>query len=161
MDGELPARLGSARANHICPTYLLDRCQRAGDQVFLWYGELQNSFSLDSGLQGRRVLLDLGEMRDVAEVFVNGKSAGILWAKPFSVDISALVRGGENKLRVEVVNMWVNRLVGDKISAASGGKTYCRTNHYYMGSEIWPGGDEPYRIQTSGLLGPVRISFYE
>jgi hypothetical protein len=126
-----------------------------GVKYFSGMATYARTFSLDSTGRGKSVLLDLGEMRDVAEVYVNGKSAGILWTKPFTADITELVSEGENELKVEVVNMWVNRLVGDNISAASGGETYCRTNQNYMGSEVWPGGDEPYRIQTSGLLGPV------
>lgn len=36
---------------------------------------------------------------------------------------------------------------------------YRRTNNYYMQSEIRPGGDEIYRIQTSGLLGQVKLIY--
>jgi hypothetical protein len=126
-----------------------------GIKYFSGTATYTNTFVLDGTARGKRILLDLGEMRDVAEVFVNGKSAGILWTKPFSVDIGPLVREGRNDLTVEIVNMWVNRLVGDKMSAPA--KPYCRTNHYYMGSEIWQGGDETYRLQASGLLGPVIV----
>jgi hypothetical protein len=92
-------------------------------------------------------------VRDLAEVFVNGKSAGILWKKPFCADISGLVRNGDNELKVEIVNLWVNRLTGDMLSDPE--DRYCRTNHPYMTKSM--GGDEPYREQPSGLLGPVRI----
>ena len=63
------------------------------------------------------------------------------------------MRPGENELKVEIVNMWVNRLTGDMLSEPE--NRYCRTNHPYMTSSL--GGDEPYREQTSGLLGPVEI----
>ena len=105
--------------------------------------------------KGKACYLDLGEVRDVAEVFVNGKSAGILWKKPFRVDIGTLVKTGENELKVEVVNMWVNRLTGDMLLALE--DRYCRTNQSYMTGEVWPGGDETFRIQPSGLLGPVKL----
>ncbi len=100
-----------------------------GVKYFSGTATYARTFSLDSTGRGKSVLLDLGEMRDVAEVYVNGKSAGILWTKPFTADITELVREGENELKVEVVNMWVNRLVGDQELPVE--KRYCRTNHYY------------------------------
>ena len=123
-----------------------------GIKYFSGTAAYSNRF-LDEIMQGKTVVLDLGEMRE-AEVYVNGQSAGILWTKPFTVDISRLVRAGENELKVEVTNMWVNRLVGDQELPL--GKRYCRTNHYYMKSEIWPGGDEPYRIPGIGVAGACK-----
>ena len=104
--------------------------------------------------------LDLGEVRDVAEVFVNGHSVGILWKQPFIADISGLVKASENELKIEVVNMWINRLTGDlKLKPE---ERYCHTNHPDMVNfQMWPEGnsDEAYREQLSGLLGPVKILF--
>ena len=116
-----------------------------------------NSFTIEKGKSYRTTKIDLGEVKDLAEVFVNGKSAGILWKTPFEIDISKLVKEGENRLKVEIVNLWVNRLTGDMLSDPK--DRYCKTNHPYITKEVWPGGDEPYRIQTSGLLGPVRLLF--
>ncbi|MBN1387566.1 MAG: hypothetical protein JW965_03920 [Bacteroidales bacterium] len=106
-----------------------------------------------------KVSIDLGNIRDVAEVFINGKRAGVLWKRPFTLDITDLVRNGENQLKIEIVNMWVNRLTGDMLSE-SNDKRYCRTNHPYVKKDNWAGGgDETFRIQPSGLLGPVRIVY--
>jgi len=116
-----------------------------------------HSFALDKSAVGKPVILDLGEMRDVAEVFINGKSSGILWRKPFTTDITALVKEGENDLKIEVVNMWINRITGDMQLDPK--DRFCRTNKTYMTREVWPGGDEPFRIQTAGLLGPVRLIY--
>jgi hypothetical protein len=114
--------------------------------------------SADQLDKGNDIMIDLGEMKDVAEVILNGQSAGILWKKPFTADITALVKPGENELTIEIVNMWVNRLTGDMLS--EGGATYCRTNHPYVRQDNWAGGgDETYRLQTAGLLGPVRIIY--
>ena len=63
---------------------------------------------------GRKVHLDLGDVRELAEVFVNGKSAGILWKPPYRADITSLVKAGANELKIEVMNMWINRLTGDQ-----------------------------------------------
>ena len=51
--------------------------------------------------------------------------------------------------------MWSNRLTGDMLSDPN--DRFCKTNHPYMKTEVWPGGDEPYKLQTAGLLGPVTI----
>jgi hypothetical protein len=67
------------------------------------------------------------------------------------VDVSGLVRAGENVLKIEVVNLWVNRLTGDMLSDPK--DRYCSTNHPYITNSM--GGDEPYREQPSGLFGPV------
>jgi len=83
------------------------------------------------------------------------ESAGILWKKPYQVDISQLVQPGTNDLKIEVVNLWINRIAGDMLLDPK--DRFCKTNQSYMTSEIWPGGDEPFRIQTAGLLGPVSL----
>ena len=111
------------------------------------------SFTINAESLHSKTILDLGEVRDLAEIFINGKSAGILWKKPFSTDISHLVRPGENELKIEIVNLWINRMTGDMLSDPK--DRYCNTNHNYMDKEVWPGGDEPFKIQTAGLLGPV------
>jgi hypothetical protein len=126
-----------------------------GVRYFSGTATYQNSFNLDAGSVKKKMIIDLGEVRDVAEVFINGKSAGILWKKPFQADISQLVKAGENDLKIEIVNLWVNRMTGDMLSDPK--DRFCKTNQSYMKSEVWPGGDEPFRLQTAGLLGPVTL----
>lgn len=127
-----------------------------GIKYFSGTATYQNSFNLDAGSVKKKMILDLGEVRDVAEVFINGKSAGILWKKPYQADISQLVQPGTNDLKIEIVNLWVNRLTGDMLSDPK--DRFCKTNQSYMKSEVWPGGDEPFRLQTAGLLGPVTLT---
>ncbi len=108
--------------------------------------------------QHGRIFLDLGEIRDVSEVYINGKSAGIQWKKPYLFDISDLLKAGENQVEIEIVNLWVNRLTGDMLSEP--GDRYCRTNHPYVTQDNWAGGgDETYRLQPAGLLGPVTLRY--
>jgi len=97
--------------------------------------------------------LDLGRVRFVADVHLNGKALGILWKPPFRVEISRAARRGTNKLVIEVANTWSNRLVGDANSP--GDQRYCRTN--MTRSLTWqaPWKDTP--LLESGLLGPVRL----
>jgi hypothetical protein len=126
-----------------------------GIKYFSGTATYHNSFNLDAATVKRKLILDLGELRDVAEVFINGRSAGILWKKPYQSDITQLVRTGRNDLKIEIVNLWVNRMTGDMLSDPK--DRYCKTNQSYMKSEVWPGGDEPFRLQTAGLLGPVTL----
>ena len=59
------------------------------------------------------LFLDLGEVEVIAIVKLNGKNLGILWKKPFRIDITKVAREGENELELTVVNLWPNRLIGD------------------------------------------------
>ncbi len=93
-----------------------------------------------------RLVLDLGDVRELAEVIVNGKSLGITWKAPFQVDLAGSLRPGENKLEIRVTNLWVNRLIGDMQPGASK-ITYTTMPFYQANSPLLP----------SGLLGPVRI----
>jgi hypothetical protein len=126
-----------------------------GVKYFSGTATYQNKFQADEDGVKNGMMLDLGEVRDVAEVFINGKSAGILWKKPYQADISQLIKAGENELKIEIVNLWVNRLTGDMLADPK--DRFCKTNQSFMTKEVWPGGDEPFRLQPAGLLGPVRL----
>lgn len=127
-----------------------------GIKYFSGTAVYHNTFNVTVGTGKKVIMLNLGELRDVAEVFINGKSAGILWKKPYQADISQLVQPGMNDLKIEVVNMWINRVTGDMLLNPK--YRFTKTNQTYMKSEVWPGGDETFRIQTAGLLGPVTVT---
>jgi hypothetical protein len=143
------------------PSVVFDRLiswtesENQGIKYFSGTATYQNSFNLDAESVKKKMFLDLGDVRDVAEVFINGKSAGILWKTPYQADISQLIKTGQNDLKIEIVNLWVNRMTGDMLSDPK--DRFCKTNQSYMKSEVWPGGDETFRIQTAGLLGPVAL----
>ena len=63
---------------------------------------------------GRELWLDLGAVKDFAEVSLNGQDFGVLWKPPFRVNITAAAKPGANKLVVKVTNLWPNRLIGDE-----------------------------------------------
>jgi len=94
-----------------------------------------------------RILLDLGEVRELAEVKVNGQSCGITWTPPFRVDITKAVKPGTNSLEVEVVNFWPNRIIGD--AGLPKDQRLTRTNIRKLTKDT--------ALMPSGLLGPVRL----
>lgn len=105
-----------------------------------------NTFSLD-GLPRNPVYLDLGRVMVMARVFVNGQYAGGVWTSPYRVPVTQFLKQGQNSVRIEVVNNWRNRLIGDARLPESQRRTYATVNPYDAGSEL----------QESGLLGPVRL----
>ena len=64
---------------------------------------------------GAKVLLDLGTVKDLAEVSVNGKPLGILWKAPYRVDATGALKAGANRLEIKVTNEWTNRQIGDRL----------------------------------------------
>ncbi len=60
------------------------------------------------------IWLDLGEVANIAEVFINGQSCGIAWTAPYRVNISKALKPGDNKLEICVTNTWANRFTGDQ-----------------------------------------------
>lgn len=69
-----------------------------------------------AGLFGpqRRVYLDLGRVKNLARVIVNGRDLGVLWKPPFALDVTSVLKPGKNRLEIRVTNLWPNRLVGDE-----------------------------------------------
>ena len=95
---------------------------------------------------GAHVWIDLGDVKNLAVVELNGVSLGTVWHAPFRVDLTGALREGANQLTVKVTNAWVNRLIGDE----------------QPGAEKYTFADfRPYKanspLQASGLLGPVRV----
>ena len=97
---------------------------------------------------GQRILLDLGVVRDVAEVSLNGKTLGVLWKPPFRLDVTEALKPGANHLEIKVTNEWTNRLIGDR-SAPADKKVLAAP----AGGIFGP----PPTVNESGLLGPVTL----
>ena len=109
-----------------------------------------NSFNF-RGKAGEVLFLDLGEVKEIAEVRLNGKRLGVAWTKPFRVEATGAVVGGENKLEIDVVNLWPNRLIYDGQLSRDKRLTTTNVKKYY---EPQTGG---HKLLDSGLLGPVRL----
>lgn len=129
-----------------------------GIKYFSGTASYSNSFNISKKTIDKNSLitLNLGEVLDVAEVFVNGKSVGILWTSPFRIDIQDYVKQGKNNLEIKITNMWINRLTGDMNLPPD--KRFCKTNQPPVMKDRSPWGDETYRVQRAGLLGPVTIT---
>ncbi|HET7624130.1 MAG TPA: glycosyl hydrolase [Verrucomicrobiae bacterium] len=126
--------------------------------------------SADSLQPGKELWLDLGMVKNFAEVSLNGKDLGILWKPPFRVNITSAAKAGTNRLVIKVTNLWRNRLIGDEQlppdcewnrdrlkqwpqwlldgkPSPTGRFTFTTWHHYSKNSPLLP----------SGLLGPVTL----
>ena len=96
---------------------------------------------------GGTLWLDLGDVKNLAEVNVNGKPVAVLWHAPFRAEVTGLLKPGANQVTIKVTNLWVNRLVGDAQPDATTKYTFADVKPYKADSPLLP----------SGLLGPVRL----
>ncbi len=83
-------------------------------QYFSGTATYVRNLDLPAPQSGERILLDLGAVNNLAEVIVNGRNLGVAWKRPFRVEITDAARPGRNSLEIRVVNLWPNRLIGDK-----------------------------------------------
>jgi hypothetical protein len=104
------------------------------------------------GVQGSgRLFLDLGDVKHVAEVRLNGKKLGILWTAPWRVDITEAVQPAGNRLEIDVINLWANRVIGDLNRPKE--KRITKTHDVFrfnMTAKTTP-------LPEAGLLGPVTL----
>jgi hypothetical protein len=96
--------------------------------------------------KGSHAWLDLGDVKNIAVVTLNGHMLGTLWKAPFRIDMTGALKTGENHLEVQVTNLWPNRLIGDKQPGAQR-IAFTTFDPYKADSPLLP----------SGLIGPVTI----
>ena len=106
---------------------------------FIYNGDIKNA------------CIDLGGFSSMAEVKINGISCGTLWTAPHRLDISKAIKKGENKITIEVVNTWANRLIGDSILPENKRLTKTTAPFRLEGKPLNP----------AGLFGPVVIQLEE
>ena len=95
---------------------------------------------------GATLWLDLGDVKNLAEVSVNGTSLGVAWHAPYRVDVTKVLKPGKNQVTIKVINAWVNRMIGDLQPNAT----------KYTFADVAPfTADSP--LMPSGLLGPVVV----
>ncbi len=97
--------------------------------------------------KGATLWIDLGDVKNLAVVTVNGKELGTVWHAPYHVDATGALKSGANEVSIKVINSWVNRLIGDKQPDTTTKYTFATWNTYKADTPLLP----------SGLLGPVSI----
>jgi hypothetical protein len=107
------------------------------------------SFKINEVEQGKRYVLDLGKVDMIAVVSINGKELQPLWAIPYKVDITDVIKSGKNIMKIDVTSTWFNRLVYDAGQPEGNRKTWTING---------PAKDIP--LKESGLLGPVELHIY-
>jgi hypothetical protein len=100
--------------------------------------------------KGSKIVLNLGAVRDIAEVSVNGKPLVTLWRPPYDVDVTGALTSGENNLEIKVTNQWTNRIIGDRFVPAEK-----RVLAPVSGGFGRLGA--PQVLADAGLLGPVTL----
>jgi len=101
-------------------------------------------------LNGNRVIIDLGNVKEMASVKINGQKLQVIWSAPFRFDLTSYLKPGTNNLEVEVVNMWVNRLIGDGKLPENERITKTNINKFNA-------PDAEKYLRVSGLMGPVKL----
>ena len=107
----------------------------------------EKDFDWKKGSAETKYFLDLGTLKELAQVFLNGKDLGVQWKPPFRVDITDALNPGKNTLKVRITNLWPNRLIGDAALPKEKRLTWSTFEPYKPGDPLLP----------SGLLGPVNI----
>jgi hypothetical protein len=103
-------------------------------------GVYSTTFTLSAADAGKQLILDLGNVRNVAEVTINGKSAATLLLRPYQADITAFVQPGDNGLEIAVTNALFNSMVLREPRPFRAGPT-----------------ENPSGLMSAGLIGPVQI----
>lgn len=149
--------------------------QDEGIRYFSGTATYKKQFTLPENLiqAGQLLELDLGNVRVIAEAIVNGKSLGILWKAPFSVNLDGMVHEGVNNLEVRITNLWPNRLIGDEHLPDdpewndNSEKKWpewllngTKPSSERISFATWKHWDKESSLQSSGLLGPVIIRPY-
>ncbi|MEO5587249.1 MAG: glycosyl hydrolase [Novosphingobium sp.] len=119
----------------------------AGVKYFSGVSTYTKTFTLPRGARrGVPLMLDLGQVGDLAEVRVNGQAVGTVWHAPYRLDIGTAVKRGRNTLEIRIANLWVNRLIGDAQPGAAK-VTFTTFSTYPAKTPLRP----------SGLIGPVTL----
>ena len=146
-----------------------------GVKYFSGTGTYRKSFDYEVPGANCRVFLDLGELKNLAELKLNGKDLGILWKPPYREEVTGLLKPTGNELEIKVTNLWPNRMIGDeqlpedrewgKKSPWNGGLTKVPqwviegkpspTGRFTFATYHHWGKEDP--LLPSGLFGPVRL----
>ena len=138
---------------------LTDWSQHSDEGIKYYSGTAvyNKTFNIDfEPKKGEQYFLQLGTVKDVgiAEVKINGLDKGVLWTKPFRIEISDELQKGNNTLEIKVVNSWYNRVAGDEMFPDK--KKYTNTNAVLI-NDFRGRPRKEIPLEPSGLMGPVTI----
>ncbi len=102
---------------------------------------------------GQQVFLVLDKVRDIAEVSVNGKPVGLVWAPPYRLNVTADLKPGANEIEIKATNEWTNRIVGDRLASPEK-RVLPPAGPAPRGGGAFFG---PREAAESGLLGGVKL----
>lgn len=119
----------------------------AGVRFYSGLATYRQSFDRPSAVAHQRLYLDLGAVRQLAQVRLNGRDLGAVWCAPWRVEITEAVLPQNNQLEITIANLWPNRLIGDLSLPPDQRYTFTTWNPFKT--------DSP--LLESGLLGPVRL----
>ncbi|MBS1724299.1 MAG: hypothetical protein JSS66_15255 [Armatimonadetes bacterium] len=164
-----PPGLGAPPRTKMSTLSSLSENADPGVKYFSGSATYSTSFAFGRVLSDKAVYLDLGKVKNFAEVTLNGHRFPTLWKAPFMVDVTKWLKAGENKLTVRVTNLWPNRLIGDeqyppelKWNGGSPaewpawiqeGKPRPKTQR--IAFTTWHFFDKNSPLLESGLIGPV------
>jgi glycosyl hydrolase family 106( putative alpha-L-rhamnosidase) len=103
-----------------------------------------------------QVILNLGELYEIAEVNLNETKVGVLWQGQRSIEVTHLIQQGNNDLEIRVTNLLLNKVIGYETKEIKWNSDYYFVNIDYKKFE--PAKMKPLK---SGLIGPISIDFYE
>jgi len=160
---------------------LKDISQYKADDVKYFSGTIsyKNQINIEELKEGAKMTLDLGEVNVIAKVFINGKLTGTLWKYPFSIDVTDALKKGKNDLKIDVANLWVNRIIGDQklpedcewttnTGSTAAGLGLVKVPDWVIEGKESPTGRQAFvgwkwehfetkELLPSGLVGPVSI----
>jgi hypothetical protein len=130
---------------------LVSWTERPEEGIKFFSGKATYSQTFDFDAHTGKTYLDLGRVKHVAQIRLNGKDLGVLWTFPWRVEVTGLLKAKGNVLEIDVINLWANRVIGDL--ALPKEKRLTTTHDGFRFDMITK--DTP--LVESGLLGPVRI----
>jgi alpha-L-rhamnosidase len=147
---EFPPNLGAPPQIQMSSLTSWTTSAEPGVKYFSGTATYSNQFTLTEGWNqsGSKILLDLGRVREFAQVTLNGKPLPeILWKPPFTLEVTPALKSGLNTIEIKVTNLWPNRIIGDQQPDAKEKFTFTVYGAYKA--------DSP--LVESGLIGPVRL----
>jgi len=121
-------------------------------------GIYETTFNVNTISKSSEYVLNLGDVRESAHVFINGQDAGIVWAAPFECRVGKWLKAGENKLRIEVTNLPANR-IADYDRRMINWRIFKEINIVDINYKKTGYGN--WKTVESGLCNPVSITVFE